>query len=66
MALYSLLFFLSNSCIFLLNVACKSGEYGRNCAFQCAENCNGSCGHIDGLCRDCKAGWKGFNCSEGD
>lgn len=50
----------------LLNVACKSGEYGRKCAFQCAENCNGPCGHIDGSCQDCKAGWKGYNCTEGD
>lgn len=44
----------------LLYVACKSGEYGRKCAFQCAENCNGPCGHIDGSCQYCKEGWKGL------
>lgn len=66
--LYSVLVLFSNPCMFLFwgGLACKSGEYGRNCSFQCAENCNGPCGHVDGSCQDCKAGWKGFDCTEGD
>lgn len=46
-------------------LACDAGTYGKNCAFQCSQNCNGTCGYIDGSCTACKIGWKGYNCSEG-
>lgn len=55
-----------NLCLFFSYYsACDTGTYGENCAFQCSQNCNGTCGYIDGSCTACKIGWKGYNCSEG-
>lgn len=45
--------------------ACDAGTYGENCAFQCSQNCNETCGYIDGSCTACKMGWNGYNCSDG-
>lgn len=53
-------------CLFFSYIsACDAGTFGENCAFQCSQNCNGTCGYIDGSCTACKIGWKGYNCSEG-
>lgn len=54
-------------CLFFSYIsACDAGTFGENCAFQCSQNCNGTCGYIDGSCTACKIGWKGYNCSEGN
>lgn len=53
-------------CLFFSFIsACDAGTFGENCAFQCSQNCNGTCRNIDGSCTACKIGWKGYNCSEG-
>lgn len=46
-------------------IACKFGNYGKNCSLPCPQSCNGTCSHIDGSCEDCKEGVKSY-CSKGN
>lgn len=46
---------------------CNPGRYGRNCMYQCSENCNVTriCNRFTGECEGgCKAGWTGTICNQ--
>lgn len=50
---------------FLWIIACRTGNYGKNCKFHCSSNCNSTCENIDESCKDCQEGWS-RHCSKGN
>lgn len=65
MTIYTLICLAQYNVHFLWDIACKAGNYGKNCSFHCSSNCNWTCLHKDELCEDCKEGWKN-NCPKGN
>ena len=47
---------------------CPSGYYGDNCTSICPANCEFTCNHINGVCKDgkCIAGYHGEMCDQGN
>ena len=47
-------------------VVCAQGMYGEGCLQRCRCERGVDCDHVTGACqRECPAGWRGADCSEG-